>query len=234
MTSQDRKNLKLGAKRQVLDHFKFYLLLSILWLALYWVGAEINDRHIGWVTEAMTGNLHLTEYAGPFSFAGLLMLVGAVLHAGTMLTMIDVDRGTVQLDQPVQRSLRVFENGRYFLGWLFIAIWSTVFIFLWTCLLVVPGIIKTLSYSQAFYLYRDAYDQGHPITALEAITRSRQVMDGNKAFLFIMNLSFILWFFLGGLFWGLPSLFVMPYYDLSMAKFYNQLVGVAQREPEAD
>ncbi|MGP4115742.1 DUF975 family protein [Levilactobacillus zymae] len=234
MTSQDRKNLKLGAKRQILDQFKFYLLLSILWLALYWVGAQINDRHLGWITEALTGNLRLTDYAGPFSFAGLLMLVGAVLHAGTMLTMIDVDRGTLELDQPVQRSLRVFENGRYFLGWLFIAIWSTVFIFLWTCLFVIPGIIKTLSYSQAFYLYRDAYDQGQPITALAAITRSRQVMDGNKAFLFVMNLSFIGWFILGGLFWGLPSLFVMPYYDLSMAKFYNQLVGVAQRGPVAD
>lgn len=41
MTSQDRTDLKAGAKRQILDNYKFYVLLSILWMALWWIGNTI-------------------------------------------------------------------------------------------------------------------------------------------------------------------------------------------------
>ena len=86
-----------------------------------------------------------------------------------------------------------------------------------------PGIIKAYSYSQAFYIYRDAYDRGESMTALQAITQSREMMNGYKSFLFIMDLSFLLWDLLVVTF-GLAGLFVLPYYDLARAKFYNQLV----------
>lgn len=52
----------------------------------------------------------------------------------------------------------------------------TLFTFLWLLLLIVPGIIAALSYSQAFYLLADNPELG----PMEAIRQSKQLMDGRK------------------------------------------------------
>jgi len=232
MDKQDRVNFKLGAKEQISTHFKFYLLLSILWLALQWIGGTMYARDLNWA-ERINENSANFNVSGFFSFAGLFFFVAAMLRMGTRLTMIDLDRGKATLDNPIQRSFALFDKGQYFLGWIFISILSAIFISLWSLLLVFPGIIKAYSYSQAFYIYRDAYDRGEQMSALQAITASRRLMDGNKSFLFIMDLSFILWFMLVTITFNIAGLFVYPYYDLARAKFYNQLVVRQQDEPGA-
>jgi uncharacterized membrane protein len=64
-----------------------------------------------------------------------------------------------------------------------------VFIFLWSLLLVVPGIVAAYSYSMAPYLMAENPDIG----AFEAIRRSKEMMAGNKGRLFCLHLSFIGW-----------------------------------------
>lgn len=64
-----------------------------------------------------------------------------------------------------------------------------IFIFLWSLLLVVPGIIAAYSYSMAPYLMAENPDIG----AFEAIRRSKDMMNGHKARLFFLHLSFIGW-----------------------------------------
>ncbi|WP_407885782.1 DUF975 family protein [Levilactobacillus sp. N40-8-2] len=230
MDSQDRINFKLGAKSQILDHIGFYILLSILWIALNWIGGMVYERSVNIFTQTLSNN-GSTVISGFFSFGWLLIIAGSMMRAGTRLTMIDIDRGTAELDNPIQRSFKLFDNGRYFLGWIFIGILIAIFTFLWSLLLVVPGFIKSYSYSQAFFLYRDAVDKGEDLSPLQAITKSRQLMDGNKAFLFIMDLSFIGWFLLSMITFGLAGLFVQPYYDMARMKFFNQLV-VRYDEPQ--
>ncbi|WP_203639074.1 DUF975 family protein [Levilactobacillus wangkuiensis] len=231
MDKQDRLNFKLGAKQQVTTNFKFYLLLSILWLALQWIGGSMYARDMNWVARINEENgMGLNGF---FSFAGLFFLVAAMLRMGARLTMIDLDRGKATLDNPIQRSFALFDKGQYFLGWIFISILVGIFTFLWSLLLVFPGIIKAYAYSQAFYIYRDAYDRGEQMSALQAITASRRLMDGNKSFLFIMDLSYILWFLLVSITFNIAGLFVYPYYDMARAKFYNQLVVRQQDQPGA-
>ena len=68
-----------------------------------------------------------------------------------------------------------------FLTGLYIALWSLLFI--------IPGIIKSFSYAMAPYILAE-----HPeMTASEAITESRHMMDGNKWRLFCLDFSFIGW-----------------------------------------
>lgn len=56
-------------------------------------------------------------------------------------------------------------------------------------LLVIPGIVKSYSYAMAPYIMAE-----HPaLTANEAITESRRIMDGNKWRLFCLDFSFIGW-----------------------------------------
>ena len=60
---------------------------------------------------------------------------------------------------------------------------------LWALLLVIPGIVKTYSYTMTPYIMAE-----HPsLTANEAITESRRIMDGNKWRLFCLDFSFIGW-----------------------------------------
>lgn len=82
----------------------------------------------------------------------------------------------------------------------------TVYTLLWSVLLIVPGIIKFISYSMAYYILLDASEY----TASEAIKKSQVLMKGHKLDLFLLSLSFIGWFILGviiGFFtFGIPFL----------------------------
>ncbi len=97
----------------------------------------------------------------------------------------------------------------------------TVFVFLWTLLLIIPGIIKSLAYSQTFYILAD-----HPeLSATEAIDKSQELMRGHKGRLFWLNLSFIGWYLLGALALGVGTIFVIPYHQTALANFYLELTG---------
>jgi len=64
-----------------------------------------------------------------------------------------------------------------------------IYTFLWSMLFVIPGIIKMYSYAMTPYILYE-----HPeMSANEAITESRRIMDGNKWRLFCLELSFIGW-----------------------------------------
>ena len=64
-----------------------------------------------------------------------------------------------------------------------------LYIALWSLLLVIPGIVKTYSYAMTPYIMSE-----HPsLTANEAITESRRIMNGNKWRLFCLDFSFIGW-----------------------------------------
>ncbi len=92
-----------------------------------------------------------------------------------------------------------------------------IYICLWTLLLVIPGIIKWYSYAMVPYIIADEDD----ISPRQAITLSRKMMDGNKWKLFVLQLSFIGWFALSVLTFGLVGAFYTnPYYYSTMAQFY--------------
>lgn len=96
-----------------------------------------------------------------------------------------------------------------------------VFILLWSLLLIVPGIIAALSYSQTFFIL--AEDKS--IKPRDAINKSKAMMLGNKKKLFYLILRFFGWFLLGILSLGIGFLWIMPYFQVTMAKFYDDISG---------
>lgn len=95
----------------------------------------------------------------------------------------------------------------------------SIFVFLWALLLIIPGIIASLRYAMAYYIMND-----HPdISPMEAIEMSKEMMDGQKMRLFNLILSFIGWFLLGIITFGLGFLYLMPYYNATIANFYEDL-----------
>ncbi len=96
---------------------------------------------------------------------------------------------------------------------------QSVFIFLWSLLFVIPGIVKTYSYALAYYIANDNPTLG----ANECITKSREMMSGHKWQLFCLDLSFIGWYILGALCLGLGTYLVTPYHQMARANFYAEL-----------
>jgi uncharacterized membrane protein len=96
-----------------------------------------------------------------------------------------------------------------------------IFTILWSLLLIIPGIIKGISYSQVFFLLRD----NPQLSALEAITESKIRMKGYKWKYFLLNLSFIGWAFIAIFTFGIGFLWLAPYISTANATFYNELIA---------
>lgn len=96
---------------------------------------------------------------------------------------------------------------------------QTIFLTLWTLLFIIPGIVKIYSYSMTYYVLHDNPN----LSASEAITESRRMMNGYKGKLFCLDLSFIGWFLLSALTLGLLGFYVLPYYNAARARFYEAL-----------
>ena len=94
---------------------------------------------------------------------------------------------------------------------------QTIYIVLWTLLLIVPGIIKSISYSQTFYVLKDNPE----LKNNAAIERSMAMMEGHKMEYFWLMLSFIGWLLLGVLTLGIGLLWVIPYMATTTAHFYE-------------
>ena len=100
-----------------------------------------------------------------------------------------------------------------------VGILQTIFLSLWSLLFIIPGIVKTYSYSMTYYVLHDNPN----LSASEAITESRRMMNGYKGKLFCLDLSFIGWFLLSALTLGLLGFYVLPYYNAARARFYEAL-----------
>lgn len=103
---------------------------------------------------------------------------------------------------------------------------NSLFIALWSLLLVVPGIIKALSYSMSMFILRD----NPTISQSEARMRSIEMMNGNKGRLFCLQLSFIGWIILCGLTFGILTLWIAPVMKAANIAFYEDIK--AKNQPQ--
>ncbi|QFJ55134.1 DUF975 family protein [Pseudobutyrivibrio xylanivorans] len=95
-----------------------------------------------------------------------------------------------------------------------------IFLFLWFCLFLIPGIIKCYSYRMVPYIIKDNPE----LSATEVITKSREMMNGNKWRAFLLDLSFIGWIILGVITVGLVYvLWTAPYMSSTDAALYLEL-----------
>lgn len=90
---------------------------------------------------------------------------------------------------------------------------------LWTCLLIVPGIIKSFEYAIIPYILAD----DDIISTKDAFKKANALMKGNKWRLFKLDFSFIGWFVLCVLTLGVGTFFLIPYLNAAMAEFYLEL-----------
>lgn len=147
-----------------------------------------------------------------------------LLLIGISFTLLDLVDNNYKEENYFTAVFAIFTRDRIlpvFITWLL----SYVFIVLWSLLLIVPGIIKSLSYSQAEFIVKDMTDAGQEVAATEAINKSRELMNGHKWEYFLLELSFIGWDLLGCLSLGIGFLWILPYIKATEAEYYRKLTG---------
>lgn len=145
-------------------------------------------------------------------------VVGAIivlpLNIGMAYAFIQVAKGGPGELRDLFRSL----EGNYFLMHVWTLLKAAIFLFFWVFLFIIPAIIKAYSYSQTAYILAD------DPSVKDAITASRDMMNGHKLELFFLQLSFIGWVLLSALTFGLVWIFYAgPYYHQTMALYYLTL-----------
>lgn len=161
-------------------------------------------------------------------------ILSTFIATGISFAFLNAFRDASYKIRPLKDAFQVFSK-KYFLGVLLIYIISTFFTFLWTLLFIIPGIIKSYAYSQAYLIYKDHIDRPDldKISALDCITESKELMKGHKSRLFILDLSFLGWVLVGFLTLGIGFLWITPYTTATRTAFYNDLVGGGASMDEA-
>ena len=95
----------------------------------------------------------------------------------------------------------------------------SVCIFLWSLLLIVPGIVKALAYDMADFIMVEEPN----LSAYQAIKKSEVITKGHKNQLFGMYLGMLGWYLLSVLTLGLGFLWLLPYVNTTRAAFYEAL-----------
>ena len=101
-----------------------------------------------------------------------------------------------------------------------------IFIMLWTLLFVIPGIIMTFAYSQAFFILAENPD----MSPMECLKESKRIMKGRKMDLFVLYLSFIPWMLLVCVTFFIAGIWVIPYMTLTFTNFYHRIKEGADQE----
>lgn len=157
------------------------------------------------------GNVTFSFQSGIFGLATFLL--GGVLQLGYAQFLLKQHDGKETEFNVLFSQFDRFGQGfaQHFL--------RSLYTFLWSLLFIIPGIIKGLSYSMTPFIMAD-----HPeLTASEAINRSKELMEGHKMDLFILELTFFGWMLLCGLTANLGYIALNPYINAAYAAFYREI-----------
>lgn len=227
-TFMDERNTRAIAREKLRGHWGKSVLAAF---AAYWLGgliagtSSINLNFVDEVVEYLPTEVLLLLLI-LLSFMALIVLVnfiiGGTIQLGYAKFLLGQQDGKPYAIRDLFSQFHRFGTGftQTFLRNLYIILWSMLFI--------IPGFIKNYSYAMTPFILSD-----HPeMTANEAITASRKLMDGHKGELFVLGLSFFGWNLLCILTLGIASLWVTPYINAAYAAFYRRLTGMPRQLPE--
>lgn len=161
----------------------------------------------------ITWGLQSIKQVGPLA----AMLVSGPLAGGMAAFALAITRNQEAKFEQLFDGFKSFAT--YFVAYLLML----VFILLWSLLLIVPGIIAAISYSMTYFIIAD----DPTVSPSDALKRSKEMMQGNKGKFFGLQLRFIGWAILCVLTAGIGFIWLIPYIQVSVAKFYEDLKGVA-------
>ena len=190
----DRKAIKGAAKSQIKGNWPTYFLVVFVWVL------------ISGLVQGFFPYIPVAIVIQPLMAYGCATMSHSI-YAGRRATF---DEG---FSKTFKKFGTAFVTG--FMQMLYLLLWA---------LIPVAGIviaaIKSYSYSLSMYITEDK----NAISGSEAVTRSRELMDGNKWRMFVQDLSFIGWILLGILTIGILYIWLVPYMAQARYNLYQEIV----------
>ena len=149
-------------------------------------------------------------------------LIGGILVSGPIAYGLAKTEMNVVTGKKEQADLADLFSGfsENFTQTIVLKLLQSIFLSLWSLLFIIPGVLKSYSYSMSFYIQQQAENKNWRY----ALDESMRLMYGNRFRLFLLDLSFIGWYILGSMCLGIGVLFVMPYHKTARAVFFNSLL----------
>jgi len=231
--------LKAGARRLIFENSPRLLLISSVYVIFLAVVSWLSFRLPGSINlQDINSRLASGEIPSPRIIYTNFKPIGVFLAVLLSLLQPVLDVGFISYCVKINRS-KDTEFRDLFNGFIFFAksvsifIITAVLIFMWSLLLIIPGIVASYRYRLAYYILLDDPSK----SALQCISESKLLMHGKKVDLLIIDLSFLGWYVLDYaivLLTPLPfvlpivSIWLSPYVGLTRAAFYeNQITTLA-------
>ena len=212
MIMPSREVLKQTALEKLKNNWDSTLKVNAIFLALA-IFIEIPLRIFGnrWLLEK---GLVSTEIFLAASVGYLIyMFLSIPIFYGIKSFYMNISRGLGG------RVADIFEGYKQFFSIVSVILVSGFFIMLWTLLLIIPGVIKAISYTQILRVKKDNPE----MKALDCINESKYLMEGYKMEYFVLRLSFIGWSLLSVFTLGILGFWLLPYMETTYAEFYDKL-----------
>ena len=227
MEPVNRPEMKRLARESMRTHRpSVYLVTLVLIVILYVLEMLLTRLELAGVpleqfmaveTEAQL-RIILEQMQTGSSFPGHLLIlaitvISLVIHAGYTDYCLRVSRG----QEAGYGTL--FDTFGIFFKVIWLRILTSVFVMLWSMLLIIPGIIASYRYSLALYLLLDDPDK----SVMQCIQESKELTGGRKMELFLLDLSFLGWNLLCII--PFAVIYVSPYIGITKANFYREISG---------
>ncbi len=154
---------------------------------------------------------------GPIGSIAVFLITGAITYSQSFIFLGVTNKSRM----PKIEDLAEGFKGDNFLRTLVAYLRYAIFTFLWSLLFLIPGIIKSIAYSQMFYLMVEDED----LDPADAQKQSMELMEGHKWEYFVLLLSFFPWFLLCIVTLGIASIYVSPYVQTTLAEYHVRLVN---------
>ena len=222
----DRIQMKRDAKEVMWRHRPSVYLVALVFLLVSYLLTLLSTR-LMYPQEQIEAVLNAATEEELYQAIWLLGRPGTgaqLLNIALDIMSIMVGVGFTSFCLNAARSLaagftNLFDAFENFIRLLWLHILMNIFIFLWSLLLVVPGVVAAYRYSMAVYIMLDDPDKG----ALECIRESKRITYGHKGELFFLDLTFLGWYLLTII--PFVSVYVEPYVRLTKANYYRVLSG---------
>ena len=233
------RDLKYRGKQALIKNYWAAVVVSLILAVAVGIGSggggSSSVANTVTHTEVYDGTLRFSmNSAAPFVWLFSALALGALLILGSIFILLKIFVGNVlevgargfyienlYSAPSVGKILAPFRSGQY---WNIVKImfFRDLFIFLWTLLFVIPGIVKSYEYKMIPYLL--AENPG--MSKQEAFDRTREMMYGQKGNAFVLDLSFLPWLFLNAFTFNiLGILYLQPYMDATQAELYDVLAA---------
>lgn len=208
-TLSTRAELKARAKDSLRGTYWFAFGFSILVSVLIGITRSIAQIPM----QAAYESSETALFASLLS-AGMSIFIVVPILIGEKRFFINLAKGEeTQLDE----MFYIFKNG--FLNTVLVMLLQTVYVFLWSLLFFIPGIIKAYQYMMIDYMLAENPNMNHK----RAFEITKATMTGDKWKAFVLGLSFIGWQLLCVVTFGIGFLFLSPYINATLSHYYLDL-----------